>query len=174
MLYFWMILRLSQWLRSVHWGSDSGSYECYQLQGYIVPCSPFINPRFGEMYHLALQRWKSAEQDSSVQQVAEHCPAGFWPWRWRWYMHLKCWITHGLHGVTSQKVAFSTRLCIARDGATAVRPSNHTKQFLVMWKMVMPVILIEILYSRRTVCWCFPPPPHPSPLSLCIEASWRL
>jgi hypothetical protein len=33
----------------------------------IAPRSPYVNRRFGRMYHLHLQGWKSSEEDSSVQ-----------------------------------------------------------------------------------------------------------
>jgi hypothetical protein len=41
----------------------------------IAPCSPYMNRRFGEMYHLHLQGRKSAEQDPNVQQVAREVAA---------------------------------------------------------------------------------------------------
>jgi hypothetical protein len=37
---------------------------------YILPCSTYANQRFGEMYHLHLQGQKSAEQETSMQQVS--------------------------------------------------------------------------------------------------------
>jgi hypothetical protein len=33
----------------------------------IPPCSPYLNQRFGGMYHLHLQGRKSAEQETSVR-----------------------------------------------------------------------------------------------------------
>jgi hypothetical protein len=35
----------------------------------IAPCSPYVNDRFGGTYHLHLQGRKSAQQETSVQQV---------------------------------------------------------------------------------------------------------
>jgi hypothetical protein len=35
-----------------------------------APCSSFVNRRFGTLYHLHLQRRKSAERENSLQQVA--------------------------------------------------------------------------------------------------------
>jgi hypothetical protein len=35
----------------------------------IAPCSPYVNRCFGGTYHLRLQDRKSAEQETSVQQV---------------------------------------------------------------------------------------------------------
>jgi hypothetical protein len=34
--------------------------------------NPYVNQRFGGTYHLHLQDWKSAEQETSVQQVPRH------------------------------------------------------------------------------------------------------
>jgi hypothetical protein len=39
----------------------------------IAPCRLCMNQRYGGTYHLRLQDWKSAEQESSVHQVAIHC-----------------------------------------------------------------------------------------------------
>jgi hypothetical protein len=38
----------------------------------IALCSPYANRRFGGKYRLHLQDRKSAEQETSVQQVASH------------------------------------------------------------------------------------------------------
>jgi hypothetical protein len=38
----------------------------------IVPRSMYVNRRFGRTYNLNLQGRKSAEQDTSVQQVTRH------------------------------------------------------------------------------------------------------
>jgi hypothetical protein len=35
----------------------------------IAPCSPYVNRRFGGTYRLHLKDRKSAEQETSVQQV---------------------------------------------------------------------------------------------------------
>jgi hypothetical protein len=36
----------------------------------IAPCSAYVNKRFGGTYHLHLQGRKSAEQETSLQQLA--------------------------------------------------------------------------------------------------------
>jgi hypothetical protein len=36
----------------------------------LALCSPYVNRRCGEMYHLHIQRRKSAEKETSMQQVA--------------------------------------------------------------------------------------------------------
>jgi hypothetical protein len=56
--------------------------ECYHLLGY----SPYVNRCFGSTYHLHLLDRKSAEQETSVQQVARL-------------------VANGLHGAMSQKMA---------------------------------------------------------------------
>lgn len=38
---------------------------------HIALCSPYANQRFGRKYHLHLQCRKSADQDTSVQQMAK-------------------------------------------------------------------------------------------------------
>jgi hypothetical protein len=37
--------------------------------GDVAPCSPYVIRRLGRTYHLHLQGRKSAEQETSVQQV---------------------------------------------------------------------------------------------------------
>jgi hypothetical protein len=37
---------------------------------YRASCSPYVNRRFGDTYHLLLQDRKSAERETSVQQMA--------------------------------------------------------------------------------------------------------
>jgi hypothetical protein len=36
----------------------------------IEPCSPYVDRRFGGTYHLHFQGRKSADQETSVQQMA--------------------------------------------------------------------------------------------------------
>jgi hypothetical protein len=61
----------------------------------IAPSTPYVNRRFGGTYHLHLQGRKSAEQETSMQQVAGQ---NFLPWRWRWCSPTKRRFTYGLHG----------------------------------------------------------------------------
>jgi hypothetical protein len=42
----------------------------YDIFWDIPQCSTYVNRRFGGTYHLCLQGWKSAEEETSVQQVA--------------------------------------------------------------------------------------------------------
>jgi hypothetical protein len=70
------------------------------------------------MYRLHLQGRKSAEQETSVQQVAkQNHSSDFRPWRWKSNVPLKLRWTYGLQGAISQKVA-DARL------ATISRPAN--------------------------------------------------
>jgi hypothetical protein len=55
----------------------------------LAPCSPCVNQCLGETYHLHLQCWKSAEQETSFQQVT----------------------SYGLHGAISQKMATCYDVC---------------------------------------------------------------
>jgi hypothetical protein len=43
----------------------------------IAPCSPYANRHFGRTYRLHLQGRKSAEEETSMQQVARHCLVSF-------------------------------------------------------------------------------------------------
>jgi hypothetical protein len=38
----------------------------------IAQCSPYVNRRFGETYHLHIQGRKLAEQETSLQHVASN------------------------------------------------------------------------------------------------------
>jgi hypothetical protein len=51
----------------------------------MAPCSSCVNRCFGRKYHLSLQGRKSAEQETSVQQVARQCFAYtvLYPRRWQ-------------------------------------------------------------------------------------------
>jgi hypothetical protein len=42
---------------------------------HIAPSGLYMNQRFGGTYHLRLQDRKSAEQETSMPQVARHCLA---------------------------------------------------------------------------------------------------
>jgi hypothetical protein len=44
----------------------------------IVPCSPYVNRRFGGTYYFHLQGKKSVEREPSVQQVGRQCLATTW------------------------------------------------------------------------------------------------
>jgi hypothetical protein len=87
----------------------------------IEPCSPYVNRRFGGTYHLHLQVWKSAEQETACSRcLGRHLTvcsakppacapvprsADFLPWRWRWYIPPKRRFEYRLHGAISQKMA---------------------------------------------------------------------
>jgi hypothetical protein len=85
---FCLMTKTSEWMEQEIWSLEVLTAVVMNVAIFwdVAQCSLFVNRRFGGTYHLLLQGWKSAEQETSVQQVSRPKHAGFllgWFWALR-------------------------------------------------------------------------------------------
>jgi hypothetical protein len=72
----------------------------------VILCSLVEVQHFGGTYYLQIQGRRvnqtTSKKQAENQQAVPVAYLTLWPGRWKQYIHLKCWTSTGLHGITSK------------------------------------------------------------------------